>query len=68
MNGTIYMNYVMIGILLLAAVTCVAAPSADQWLPGNHKYVMALVLVAYSAVRYYRVQKFKKENRHEVRR
>lgn len=51
---------------MLIAVACIAAPSAEAWLPGNRKYVMASGLVAYSAVRFYRVQKFKKENQHET--
>jgi hypothetical protein len=31
MNSTVYMGYVMIGVLMLVAVACVAAPSAEIW-------------------------------------
>jgi len=54
------MSYVMIGVMLLLAVTCVFADSSEQWFPGNRRYVMAGVLVVYTAVRWYRLQAFKK--------
>jgi len=66
MNSTVYMGYVMIGLLMLVAVACIAAPSAEIWLPGNRKYAMAGVLVVYSGIRFYRVQKFKKQQQHEM--
>jgi putative membrane protein len=53
-------------VLMLVAVACVAAPSAEIWLPGNRKYAMAGVLVVYSGIRFYRVQKFKKQQQHEM--
>lgn len=61
MKATIQMSYVMIAILLLVALTCVLAESAEQWLPGNRRYVMSGVLVVYSGIRWYRIQRFKKQ-------
>jgi uncharacterized membrane protein len=60
MNTTLSMSYVMIAVMLLLAVSCVFADSAEMWLPGNRKYVMAGVLLAYTGVRWYRLLKFKK--------
>jgi uncharacterized membrane protein len=60
MNTTLSMSYVMIGVMLLLALACVYADSAELWLPGNRKYVMAGVLVLYTGVRWYRLLKFKK--------
>jgi uncharacterized membrane protein len=60
MNTTISMSYVMIGVMLLLAVACVVTQSAEQWLPGNRRYVMAGVLVVYTGIRWYRLQVFKK--------
>jgi len=61
MNATIKMSYAMIVILLLIALTCAMADSAEQWLPGNRRFVMSGVLVMYSGIRYFRIQKFKKQ-------
>ena len=61
MNATVNMSYVMVAVLLLVAVACTFAESADQWLPGNRRFVMAGVLVVYSGIRWYRIQKFKKQ-------
>jgi hypothetical protein len=66
MNATVYMSYVMISVLLMVALVCVFAPGAEQWLPGNRKYAMAGVLTVYSAIRFYRIQRFKKMNSHEA--
>jgi hypothetical protein len=60
MNTTISMSYVMIGVMLMLAVACLFADSAEQWLPGNRKYVMSGVLIIYTSVRWYRLQAFKK--------
>jgi uncharacterized membrane protein len=60
MNTTISMSYVMIGVMLMLATACLFAESAEQWLPGNRRYVMAGVLVIYTGVRWYRLQVFKK--------
>jgi hypothetical protein len=60
MNTNISMSYVMIGVMLMLAVACLFAESAEQWLPGNRKYVMGGVLIIYTAVRWYRLQAFKK--------
>ena len=60
MNTTISMSYVMIGVMLMLAVACLFAESAEQWLPGNSKYVMGGVLVIYTGVRWYRLQAYKK--------
>lgn len=60
MNTTISMSYVMIGVMLMLAVACLFADSAEQWLPGNRKYVMSVVLIIYTSVRWYRLQAFKK--------
>lgn len=60
MNTTISMSYVMIAVMLLLAIACLFANSADEWLPGNRRYVMAGVLVVYTGVRWYRLQAFKK--------
>ena len=68
MMTTVYMNYVMIAVLLMAALACAVAPSADMWLPGNRKYVMAGVLVVYSAVRFARLKKYKRDNANEMQR
>lgn len=68
MNTTISMSYVMIGVMLMLAVACLFADSAEQWLPGNRKYVMSGVLIIYTSVRWYRLQAFKKrlnEEQHE---
>lgn len=65
MNTTVSMGYVMISVMLLLAVACVFADSAEQWLPGNRKYVMAGVLVAYTGVRWYRLRIFKKRMNEE---
>jgi hypothetical protein len=65
MNTTISMSYVMIGVMLLLAVACLFADSAEQWLPGNRRYVMAGVLVVYTSVRWYRLQAFKKRLKEE---
>ena len=65
MNTTISMSYVMIGVMLLLAVTCLFADSAEQWLPGNRRFVMAGVLVVYTGVRWYRLQVFKKRLQEE---
>lgn len=61
MNTTISMSYVMIGVMLLLAVACLFADSAQEWLPGNRRYVMAGVLVVYTGVRWYRLHAFKKQ-------
>jgi hypothetical protein len=50
----------MIGVMLMLAVACLFADSAEQWLPGNRKYVMSGVLIIYTSVRWYRLQAFKK--------
>jgi hypothetical protein len=60
MNTTVSLSYVMIGVMLLLAVACLFADSAQEWLPGNRRYVMAGVLVVYTGVRWYRLQVFKK--------
>jgi hypothetical protein len=61
MNATVNMSYVMIAVLLLVALACTFADSSEQWLPGNRRYVMAGVMVVYSGIRWYRLQKFKKQ-------
>jgi len=61
MKATIQMSYVMIAVLLLVALTCALVDGAEQWLPGNRRYVMAGVLVVYSGIRWYRIQRFKKQ-------
>jgi hypothetical protein len=61
MNTTVSMSYVMIAVMLLLSVTCLFAESAQEWLPGNRRYVMAGVLVIYTGVRWYRLQAFKKK-------
>jgi hypothetical protein len=65
MNTTISMSYVMIGVMLLLAVACLLADSAEQWLPGNRRFVMAGVLVVYTGIRWYRLQAFKKRLHNE---
>jgi hypothetical protein len=60
MNTTVSLSYVMIGVMLLLAIACLFADSAEQWLPGNRRYVMAGVLVVYTGVRWYRLQSFQK--------
>jgi uncharacterized membrane protein len=65
MNTTISMSYVMIGVMLLLAVACLFSDAAEQWLPGNRRYVMAGVLVVYTGVRWYRLQAFKKRLKEE---
>jgi uncharacterized membrane protein len=60
MNTTLSMSYVMIGVMLLLAVACLFADSAQEWLPGNRRFVMAGVLVVYTGVRWYRLKAFKK--------
>lgn len=60
MNTTLSMSYVMIGVMLLLAFACLFADSAQEWLPGNRRYVMAGVLVVYTGVRWYRLNAFKK--------
>ena len=59
------MSYVMIGVMLLLAIACLSADSAEQWLPGNRRYVMAGVLVVYTGIRWYRLQVFKKRLQEE---
>ena len=61
MNTTVTMSYVMIATLLLVALACVIADSAEQWLPGNRRYVMTGVLVVYSGIRWYRLRSFQKQ-------
>ena len=61
MNTTISMSYVMIGVMLMLAITCLFAESAQEWLPGNRRFVMAGGLVVYTGVRWYRLQAFKKQ-------
>lgn len=65
MNTTVTMSYVMIATLLLVALACVIADSAEQWLPGNRRYVMAGVLLVYSGIRWYRLRAFQKQLQHE---
>jgi hypothetical protein len=65
MNTTVSLSYVMIGVMLLLAVACLFADSAQEWLPGNRRYVMASVLVVYTGVRWYRLQVFKKRLQEE---
>jgi hypothetical protein len=65
MNSTVTMSYVMIATLLLVALACVIADSAEQWLPGNRRYVMAGVLMVYSGIRWYRLRAFQKRLQHE---
>jgi uncharacterized membrane protein len=65
MNTTISMSYVMIGVMLLLAIACLITDSAEQWLPGNRRYVMAGVLVVYTGIRWYRLQVFKKRLQEE---
>ena len=65
MNTTISLSYVMIGVMILLAVACLFADSAEQWLPGNRRFVMAGVLVIYTSVRWYRLQAFKKRLQEE---
>ena len=60
MNTTVSMSYVMIAVMLLLAVACLFTESAVQWLPGNRRYVMAGVLVLYTAIRWYRLKVYKK--------
>jgi predicted acyltransferase len=55
----------MIGVMLLLAVACLFADSAEQWLPGNRRFVMAGVLVVYTGIRWYRLQAFKKRLHNE---
>lgn len=62
MNVNVSMSYVMIGLLLMLAMVCFTVPGADQWLPGNRKYIMGSVLIAYSVVRFFRLKKFIKMN------
>ncbi|MFN5621061.1 MAG: hypothetical protein ACK478_07155 [Flavobacteriales bacterium] len=65
MNTTVTMSYVMIATLLLVALACVITDSAEQWLPGNRRYVMAGVLLVYSGIRWYRLRAFQKQLQHE---
>jgi hypothetical protein len=65
MNTTVTMSYVMIATLLLVALACTFADSAEQWLPGNRRFVMAGVLVVYSGIRWYRLRVFQKQLQHD---
>ena len=65
MNTTVSISYVMISVMLLLVVACLFADSAEQWLPGNRRYVMAGVLVVYTSIRWYRLQAFKKRLKDE---
>jgi hypothetical protein len=65
MNTTVTLSYVMVATLLLVALACLVADSAEQWLPGNRRYVMAGVLTVYSCIRWYRLRAFQKKLLHE---
>jgi hypothetical protein len=65
MNATLYLSYVMIGLLVLLALVCFAVPGAQQWLPGNRRFIMGAILLLYATVRFFRLRKWIKQNAHE---
>ncbi|MBL0314549.1 MAG: hypothetical protein IPP69_01785 [Flavobacteriales bacterium] len=65
MNATVYLSYVMVALLVLLAIVCFVVPATTEWLPGNRRYIMGIILLTYAAIRAYRLRVFIKKNSHE---
>ncbi len=65
MNTSVMLSYAMIALLVLVALLCFVSKGSEQWLPGNRKYIMGFVLLAYSLIRFIRLRRFIKMNSHE---
>ena len=57
MKTATMLSYVMIGLLLIVAILCFTMKGAEQWLPGNRKYIMGIVLMTYSLIRFLRLRR-----------
>jgi hypothetical protein len=47
----------MIAVMLFVIVLCLFTQSLDQYVPGNRRFVLAAVLVAYATIRILRLKK-----------
>lgn len=63
MNAVTYLSYFMIVVLFALGLYFSLSPTAVEWIPGNARYAMGAVFIAYGTIRYMRLRRQIKLNK-----
>jgi len=63
MNAVTYLSYFMIVVLFALGFYFTMSPSAVEWIPGNARYAMGAVFIAYATLRFMRLRRQIKLNK-----